>query len=82
MNITILATELLPPVHQAYAERTRYNVTAAIDGLGIVKVPWLVPDIAPGSVRDGLADALESSIRRALADAGFEFMSHAEIPQS
>jgi hypothetical protein len=81
MNITILETELLPPIYQMWPERTKYNVTAAIEGLGVVKVPWLVADRAPGSVRDGLADGLDAQIRRALAEAGFEFMIHAEIPK-
>lgn len=74
MKITILETAVAPAEKQNSMSFTRYDVTARIEGLGVVKIPVQRPDTAKGTLSDTIEADIHRWMRESLESAGFTFV--------
>lgn len=75
MKITILETVVAPADKQPSLAATRYDVTARIEGLGVVHIPVERPDSAAGVLTDTIEADIHRWMRESLESAGFTFVS-------
>jgi hypothetical protein len=74
MNIAIEEIAPAPPAQQNDLTRTRYSVTARIEGLGIVRLTVERPDLAAGQIADTIDDDIKRWMRESLESSGFVFV--------